>query len=103
MRHMLEKDNRAVIDDGVDARELAEEGNQYGNRQRLPKRRIQQVSALFRNRGTDVFNFSRGSLRTHDLREKAFRFLFSAFLHQPAWTLGNEKQRQQEKYGRNGS
>jgi hypothetical protein len=44
---MLQEDERAVVDDGIDAGELAEEGDRYGNEQRLPKGRIQQVSAFF--------------------------------------------------------
>src|ERR1700687_5989727 len=99
MRYMLQENDRTVIDDGVDAGELAEEGDHNGNDQRLPKRWIQQVSTLFRNGGADVCDFLGGGLRAHDLRKKVLRFLLAAFLHQPARALGNEKERQQETHG----
>ncbi len=53
MRHVLQEDNRAVIDDGVDAGELAEQGDQDGHDQRFSECGIQQISALFGDGGTD--------------------------------------------------
>ena len=47
MRHMFQENEGAVIDDGVDAGELAEEGDQDGDNQCFSECGIQQISALF--------------------------------------------------------
>ena len=67
MWHVLQKNDRAVVDDGVDAGELTEQGDDDGNDQRFSERGIQQVSALLRNGGTNRAHFFGGDLRAANL------------------------------------
>src|SRR3984893_14821418 len=47
MRYMFQENNRAVIDDGVNAGELTEERDQDGHDQCFSECGIQQIPALF--------------------------------------------------------
>src|SRR4029077_232199 len=102
MGYMFQENNRAVIDDGVYAGELTEESDQDGHDQGFSECGIQQIPALFGDGGPDRLNLSRGRLRADNLRQKLFRFLLSAFLHQPPRAFRNEKQRQEERNRENG-
>lgn len=99
--HMLQENERAVVDDGINARELAKQCYQNCHDQRFPERGIQQVSTLFRNSGFDGLNFCGGILRTRDPRQKIVCLGFPAFLHQPPRAFGNEQQREKETHRRN--
>src|SRR5207249_9915247 len=97
VRNMLQKDNRAVVNDGIDSGELAEQGDDDGNDQRFSERGIQQVSALLRNGGTNRAHFFGGDLRAANLRKETLRLAVLAFLDQLAGTFRKKQQRQQKK------
>src|SRR4051794_16325421 len=96
MRHVLQKDQRPVINDGVDAGKLAEEADQNCHDQWFSEIGLQQVSTLFGNGMPDILDFLVRRLRTHHLRKEVFSLGLSSLLYQPARTFGNEQERNQK-------
>src|SRR5580704_5675940 len=96
---MLQKNQGAVINDGVDTGELAEQANQYGDQKRPAESWIEDVPTLLCNGGADGTDLGLCRIRAIDTGKELLRLSLAAILHQPARAFRNKQQRQQKKHG----